>query len=92
MMHVLYAIVYAAAGAHPWAFHLLNVAFHILAVIGVYVLARAVLVRWGDPTHHPFLPLVAAIVFSVHPVHTEPVLWVAGITDLLVTRRSACWR
>ena len=82
MMHVLYAIVYAVAGAQPWAYHLLNVAFHLLAVLGTCVLARAVLVRWGDPARHPFLPLLAAIVFCVHPVHTEPVLWVAGITDL----------
>jgi tetratricopeptide (TPR) repeat protein len=82
MMHVLYAIVYAAAGARPWAYHLLNVAFHLLNVLGVYVLVRAVVARWGDPARHPYLALVAAVVFSVHPVHTEPVLWVAGITDL----------
>jgi protein O-mannosyl-transferase len=82
MMHVLYAIVYAVAGARPWAYHVLNVALHLLTVLGVYVLARAVLVRWSDPERYAFLPLVAAIVFSVHPVHTEPVLWVAGITDL----------
>ena len=85
MMHVLYAIVYAVAGARPWAYHLLNVAFHLLAVLGVYVLVRAVLARWSDRARHPLVPLVAAIVFSVHPVHSEPVLWVAGITDLSYT-------
>lgn len=82
LMHVLYAIVYALAGARPWAFHLLNVSFHVLAVVCVYLFARAVLARWGDPERHGFVPLVAAIVFSVHPVHTEPVEWVAGITDI----------
>ncbi len=82
MMHVLYAIAYAAAGAQPWAYHLLNVAVHLLNVLGVYMLVRAVVARWSDPARHPYLPLVAAIVFCVHPVHTEPVLWVAGITDL----------
>jgi tetratricopeptide (TPR) repeat protein len=85
LMHVLYAIVYALAGARPWAFHLLNVAFHVIAVFSVYAFARAALARWGDPGRHPFLPLVAAVVFSVHPVHTEAVLWVAGITDLSYT-------
>ena len=45
------------------------------------------LVRWGDPARHPFPPLIAAIVLSVHPVHTdtEPVEWIAGITDLSYT-------
>jgi Flp pilus assembly protein TadD len=82
MMHVFYAIVYAAAGTRPWAYHLLNVVCHLLNVLGVYVLVRAVVVRWSNPARYPYLPLVAAIVFCVHPVQTEPVLWVAGITDL----------
>lgn len=85
MMHVLYATVHAMAGPQPWAYHLLNVAFNLVAAISVYVLVRAVLDRWGDPARHPFAPIMAAIIFSVHPIHTEPVLWVAGITDLSYT-------
>ena len=82
MMHVLYAVVYAVAGAEPWAYHLLNVLFHLGATLGVYTLCRTIIGRWGQPARHPFTPLIAATLFAIHPIHTEPVLWIAGITDL----------
>lgn len=85
LMHVLYAGAYGVAGARPWPFHLLNVIAHVLAVLCAYQLARHVIARWGNPIRYPSLPFAAAIVFSVHPVHTEPVLWIAGITDLSYT-------
>lgn len=85
MMHVLYAVAYAVAGEAPWAFHLLNVLLHAAAVVCVYWLTRAALARWGDPASCPWLPFVTALVFSVHPIHSEPIEWVAGITDLSYT-------
>jgi len=85
MMHVLYAAVHAVAGVRPWAYHALNVSLHTAAVLLVCVLTRRLLARFGEPGRHRSLPLLAALVFSVHPVHTEPVLWVAGVTDLSFT-------
>ena len=85
LMHVLYAAVHAVAGVRPWAYHALNVALHTAAVLLVYALTRALLARFGDPTRHRWMPLLAAFLFSVHPVHSEPVLWVAGVTDLSYT-------
>jgi tetratricopeptide (TPR) repeat protein len=85
LMHVLYAAAYAVAGARAWAFHLLNVVFHVIAVVCAYEFTRSVVGRWGEPERHPFIPLVAAVVFSVHPAHSEPVLWIAGIADLSYT-------
>lgn len=82
MMHVLYAVVYALAGPRPWAFHLLNVALNLVAALAGYALLKAALARWGAPGRYPYAPIMAAIIFSVHPIHTEPVLWVAGVTDL----------
>lgn len=82
LMHLFYAITYAVAGPRPWAFHLVSVALHVAAVLFVYRLTRAVLQRWSDLSRYRYLPLIAALVFSIHPVHTEAVAWIAGITDL----------
>ncbi len=59
----------------PWGFHLMNVILHVLGSCLVLVmLARLPLPRG--------VPLGAAFLFAVHPVHVESVAWVSGRTDL----------
>lgn len=82
LMHVLYAVTYAVAGLRPWAYHLVNVMFQVAAAITVYRLSDTLCRRWVGNARCARMPLVAALVFSVHPVHTEAVAWIAGITDL----------
>lgn len=81
-MHVFYAAAYSVAGTQPWAYHLLNVAIQAVAAICVYYLSRLLCLRWFGPARVAGLAFVAALVFSAHPVHTEAVAWIAGITDL----------
>jgi protein O-mannosyl-transferase len=81
LMHVIYAAVVAVSGFEPWAFHAVNLLVHAAVSVGVYVLLR----RWtrsGCGRGRLDLALVGALVFAVHPIHTEPVAWIAGITDL----------
>jgi tetratricopeptide (TPR) repeat protein len=57
------------------AFHLVNLVLNLLVVLLLF------LVTWrmfNDRT----LAFVAASLFAVHPIHSEPVAWVAAITDL----------
>lgn len=86
MMYVLYALVHAFAGTSAWAYHLLNVALHAGSAVLVFLIARALLgpgnsrdAWWGGPA------LLAAMLFAVHPIHTEPVAWAAGVVDLSYT-------
>jgi len=83
MMYVLYSLVYAIAGAAPWAYHLLNVALHAGSAALAFLVARALLERragrnpwWHAPA------LLTGLLFAVHPIHTEPVAWAAGVVDL----------
>lgn len=85
LMHVFYSIAYWLSGTKPWAFHLLNVVLHISAVVCVYLLTRGLMRRWDDPTKRTRLPWIAALVFSLHPIHAEAVAWVAAISDLSYT-------
>jgi tetratricopeptide (TPR) repeat protein len=61
--------------------HLVNVLVHLLNVILVWLLAR----RFGEFIQRPseWLPLLAALLFALHPINTEAVNWIAGRTDLL---------
>lgn len=71
---------------HMWgrsavAFHMVNVSIHLINSLLVYHLA------WqcdkGVPHSDNNVALISALLFAVHPVNVESVMWVAGRTDLL---------
>ena len=64
-------------GLNPFGFHLENLFWHTAT-------ALLVLVLLGDlwPTE-PLMALGGAVLFAVHPVHTEAVAWVTGRPELL---------
>ncbi|MBN2492332.1 MAG: glycosyltransferase family 39 protein [Planctomycetes bacterium] len=85
---------------NPTGFHLTNLLFHALNTLLVFQLGRALVGRRSAA-------LVAAVLFAVHPIHTESVSWIAGRTDVIAatfflgafwsyvryrrTRRAAAW-
>jgi tetratricopeptide (TPR) repeat protein len=80
----------------PFGFHLSVYLAHLLNTALVFFLARSLIrlpqtPRRGflpDPsllTPHGLLPLVAASLFAVHPVHAEAVAWIAGRNDVFCT-------
>lgn len=64
-------------GEATWGFHLVNVLLHG----SVAVLIWLTLPRWGLPRA---VALLAALLFSVHPLHTEVVNLAVGRSELLV--------
>lgn len=77
-----YAVDYALFGLNPTGFHGVNVFLHVLASVLVWLLGWRLCSgvgreRWGA--------LAAAIVFAVHPVHTEVVDVITYRTDLLAS-------
>jgi tetratricopeptide (TPR) repeat protein len=74
LVHVAYGAVYAFTGIQPWGYHLLNALLHVTTSVLVYlVAARSTSGRAAT---------LGALVFAVHPIHSEAVAWVAGIFDL----------
>ncbi len=70
-----YAVQWAAGGGAPWLFHLVSVLLHA----GVSLLVLALLRRVGLAAG----ALFGALLFAVHPVHTEVVANVVGQAELL---------
>jgi tetratricopeptide (TPR) repeat protein len=77
-----YALDAAIGGGEAWTFHLSSLVYHVLATLLVLFLARRLA---GDG----WASLAAALVFAVHPVHSEAVASVAGRKDVLVTLFTA---
>jgi hypothetical protein len=71
-----YAVDYQLWGLDPFGFHLTSVLIHAAAALLLYRLA-ARLLGAREPA------LAAALLWAVHPVHTEAVTYVSGRSDPL---------
>lgn len=71
---------YLIFGRNPAGFHLVNLLIHLSNAQLVYFLA----VRFmPDDTKKERYALIAALVFALHPINTEAVIWVSARPDLL---------
>ncbi|HWY09291.1 MAG TPA: tetratricopeptide repeat protein [Candidatus Acidoferrales bacterium] len=74
------ALNWAAGGAHAWGYHLVNLLLHAAVTLLLYLVLRKLLeivpqgatVAWA-----------AALLFAVHPIHTEAVASIVGRSELL---------
>jgi tetratricopeptide (TPR) repeat protein len=78
LMTFSYLLLWQVFGDMPFGFHLLNLVVNAAVVILVFysgcTLFKDRRIAW-----------VAAVLFAVHPVHTEAVNWIAGLPDLEAT-------
>lgn len=65
-------------GLNPFGWHLANLLLHAAVCILAYLLLR----RWEVSQK---IALAIAIIFAVHPVHTESVAWISGSPDILLS-------
>jgi tetratricopeptide (TPR) repeat protein len=63
-------------GKIPAFFHLANILLHLVAVLLVIAITRNV-------TRDRAIALLAGGLFALHPVHVQPIAWIAGATELL---------
>ena len=78
IMTLGFLVCYKLFGLRPYGFHLVNLLLHVLIVCLVFVLAKRVT---GDRVW----AFVAGALFALHPVHTESIDWISGVTDLELT-------
>ena len=72
-----FAFNYAVSGRQPRDYHLVNVLLHLLVAFLVYALALQIGISLLGA-------LVSAVLFAVHPIHTEPVASIVGRAELLM--------
>jgi Flp pilus assembly protein TadD len=75
---VSFQLNYILSGLSAWSYHLTNLLLHS---------ANALLVGWLLLllTSRRGVAIAVALIFAVHSLHTEAVVWIAGRKDLLAT-------
>ncbi|MGO9244110.1 MAG: tetratricopeptide repeat protein [Verrucomicrobiia bacterium] len=88
VLNFTFAVNYALGGTTPWGYHVVNLAIHILAGLTLYGIARRTLVQ---PTlgkrfaaEATSLALAIAVIWTVHPLQTEAVTYVAQRAESLM--------
>jgi protein O-mannosyl-transferase len=70
-----FLVCYKSFGLIPYGFHLWNLLLHVITVCLLYGLSKRLF-------HDQWLAFAAAAIFALHPIHTESVAWISGVTDL----------
>lgn len=75
------------SGADVTGFHVLNLGIHLAAGLMVYFLARVTILSFGEMTakRYAAAPVIAALVFVLHPVHTQAVTYIVQRFTSLAT-------
>jgi protein O-mannosyl-transferase len=89
LVNVSYAIDYARSQLNPRAYHVTNIALHVLNVSLLYLVVCAAGDDWRkrreDLTFNaPVAAFTAAALFAAHPIMTEAVAYSSGRSELLV--------
>ena len=75
-----FALNWALGGELPFGYHLLNVLLHATVTLLLYLVLGKLLESFPEATTVAF---VAALLFAVHPIHTEAVAWISARSELL---------
>jgi len=78
LMTLGYLICYQLFGPMAYGFHLANLVLNAAVVCLVFLVTERAF-------HNRTLGFVAAVIFALHPVHSESVDWIAAVTDLQLT-------
>lgn len=80
-------INYLIGGNNVVGYHIVNLLLHISVSILIYLIADLTL-RHSEPLKYPSLkniPFVSALIFSVHPIHTESITYIISRSSILAT-------
>jgi tetratricopeptide (TPR) repeat protein len=78
LMTLGYLFCYQLFGPMAYGFHLANLVLNAAVVCLVFLVSERAY-------HNRHLGFVAAVIFALHPVHSESVDWIAAVTDLQLT-------
>jgi protein O-mannosyl-transferase len=78
IVNLSFLLCYKLFGASPSGFHLISILLNCVVVWLVFVVSAELFSsEWQG--------LIAAAIFALHPIHTEPVVWIDGISDVYVS-------
>jgi tetratricopeptide (TPR) repeat protein len=73
---------YSLFGLRPWGWHLGAILAHVAATASVFWLSRKLGLEYWTAA-------LAALIFALHPIHIEPVVWISSASDTMVAMFAA---
>ena len=87
VLQATYALDYRMGGYRTWWWHLTQILLHLVCAVGLYFLCRRILWRsLSGPEDRPavaIVPLLAAVIFAVHPTASGVVNYLSARSSLL---------
>ncbi len=83
LTHAMFAIEYSLFGNRPFWGHLLNVIYYMLLVVSLYLVLITLLKFKFKTGPTKILAFTAALLFLVHPVHSEVVANIKGRDEII---------
>lgn len=80
-----FALNYAVGGLDVFGYHLVNIIIHIINGVMVYFLISLTLDRTLHADHASKVPLYTALLFAVHPIHTQAVTYIVQRMESLAS-------
>ncbi len=88
LVNLTFALNYAIGGLNTWGYHVANITIHILNALLIWAIVRRTLLldRFNNHYQSTAVPLAcaAALLWCVHPLLSETVLYVTQRTELTV--------
>jgi Tfp pilus assembly protein PilF len=78
LINFSFLVCYQLFGLSPYGFHLISILLNCVVVWLVFVVS-------AELFSSEWLGLIAAAIFALHPIHTEAVDWIDGVSDLYVS-------
>ncbi|MDD2336672.1 MAG: hypothetical protein PHD01_08845 [Geobacteraceae bacterium] len=75
-----YLADFSLFGSNPAGFHLTNILIHLGNALLLYYLAMSLM---GKDRGSKIYSMLAALLFALHPINSEAVVWISARTDLL---------
>ncbi len=75
--NIIYAVFYKLFGVNPVPIHIMSISLHIANSILLFTIIKNLFNRKTA--------IIAAILFTVHPINTEAVTWISGNPYLMIT-------
>lgn len=85
LLNLTYTLNWLAGGGTPLIFHAFNLLIHLVATACVFGLARSFLRRTAPADDNDLVAAWAALLFAVHPLHSEAVTYISGRSTSLMT-------
>jgi tetratricopeptide (TPR) repeat protein len=83
--HLIYLIGYQFFGPNPYGYHLINIIFHSMNSILVFLVASILFGTAGIDVKNSsrlLFATLAALIFAAHPINVEPISWISSIPEL----------